>query len=76
MDAERECVRTVEDLVRREWANRGYMSRVRRLTLLSPDMVQAVLHGRQPDMLRLEDLLGEIPEEWVGQRLTPINSLA
>ena len=39
---------TIEELAQREKVNRGYMSRVLRLTLLSPDIVEAILDGRQP----------------------------
>ena len=47
----------------------SYASRVRRLTLLAPGIVEAVLDGRQPEGLRLEDLLDGFPLEWVGQSL-------
>ena len=58
---------TIEELARRERVNRGYMSRVLRLTLLAPDIVEAILDGRQPEGLRLEDLLEGFPVEWQGQ---------
>lgn len=45
-----------------------YVSRVLRLTLLAPDIVEAILDGRQPAELRLEDLLAGFPLEWEGQR--------
>ena len=44
------------------------MSRVLRLTLLAPDIVEAILDGRQPEGMRLEDLLEVWPTEWDGQR--------
>ena len=47
------------------------MSRVLRLTLLAPDIVEAILDGRQPDGMRLEDLLDGFPMEWEGQRHAP-----
>jgi hypothetical protein len=37
---------TMEELAKREGANRGYMSRVLRLTLVAPDLVAASLSGR------------------------------
>jgi len=62
---------TIEELARRERVNRGYLSRVLRLTLLAPDVVEAILDGRQPDGTRLEDLLDGFPMEWEGQRHAP-----
>jgi hypothetical protein len=55
---------TTEELANRERVNRGYMSRVLRLTLLVPEIVEAILDGRQPEGVRLEDLLAGVP---VGQ---------
>ena len=59
---------TIEELARRERVNRGYMSRVLRLTLLAPDIVEAILDGRQPEGMRLEDLLDGFTVDWEGQR--------
>jgi hypothetical protein len=59
---------TIEELATREKVNRGYMSRVLRLTLLAPDIVEAILDGRQPEGMRLEDLLERFPLEWCRQR--------
>ena len=45
------------------------MSRVLRLTLLAPDIVEAILDGRQAEGVRLEDLSGRgFPVDWEGQR--------
>ena len=44
------------------------MSRVLRLTLLAPDIVEAILDGRQPAGMRLAGLLNGFPVEWVEQR--------
>ena len=52
----------------RERVNAGYMSRVLRLTLLAPDLVEAILDGRQPEGMRLEDMLNAFPAAWVEQR--------
>ena len=56
------------ELATRERVNRGYMNRLLRLTLLAPDIVEAILDGRQPEEMRLEDLLDGFPTEWNGQR--------
>jgi hypothetical protein len=58
---------TIGELARRERVNRAYVSRVLRLTLLAPEIVEAVLDGRQAEGLRLEELLGGFPVEWEGQ---------
>ena len=58
---------TIEELAGREKVNRGYMSRVLRLTLLAPEIVEAILDGRQLEEMRLEDLLPGPPLEWDRQ---------
>jgi hypothetical protein len=58
---------TIEELAKREGVNRGYMSRVLRLTLFEPDLIEAILDGRQAEGLRLEDLLAAFPVEWEAQ---------
>jgi hypothetical protein len=55
-----------EELARRERVGRAYVSRVLRLTLLAPDLVEAILDGRQPIELQLDDLLAGFPLEWEG----------
>ena len=45
----------------------SYVSRMLRLTLLAPDIVEAILDGRQPAELQLDDLLEGFPLEWEGQ---------
>lgn len=60
---------TIGELAQREKVNRGYMSRVLGLTLLAPDIVEAILDGRQPEGLRLEDILNGFSESW-GEQVT------
>jgi hypothetical protein len=59
---------TLDDLARAKGVHATYVSRVLRLTLLAPDIVEAILDGRQPAGLQLEDLLEGLPLEWEGQR--------
>jgi hypothetical protein len=40
------------------------VSRVLRLTLLAPDIVEAMLDGRQPTEIQLDDLLEGVPLDW------------
>ena len=51
-----------------ERIDRGYLGRTLQLTLLSPDIVEAILDGRQPADLGLPRLLGRVSADWSGQR--------
>ena len=48
---------TPDDLARAKGAHATYVSRVLRLTLIAPEIVQAILDARQPADLQLDDLL-------------------
>jgi hypothetical protein len=58
---------TLEDLARAKGVAPSYVSRVLRLTLLAPDIVEAILDGQQPAEMQLDDLLDGVPLEWQGQ---------
>ena len=58
---------TLEDLAQAKGVNATYVSRILRLTLLAPDIVEAILDGRQPAELQLDDLLTVFPVVWQGQ---------
>jgi hypothetical protein len=55
------------ELAKAEKVNDSYVSRILRLTLLAPDIVEAILTGRQSDTLRLDDLLKSVPAVWAQQ---------
>lgn len=59
---------SVEELAAAERINPSYVSRILRLGLLAPDIVEAILDGRQPRSLQLADLMDEMPVEWERQR--------
>ncbi|PVE25805.1 hypothetical protein DC522_03255 [Microvirga sp. KLBC 81] len=59
---------TIEELARAERINPSYVCRILRLTLLAPDIVEAILDGRQPEELQLERLLRPFPVDWPAQR--------
>ena len=61
---------TVKDLAAAEKINSSYVSRVLRLTLLAPDIVEAILDGRQSAGMTLPGLMEPLPVEWEGQRVT------
>ena len=56
------------ELSRAEGINESYLCRVLRLTLLAPDIVEAILDGRQPRTLQLQSLLRPLPTDWGAQR--------
>jgi hypothetical protein len=58
---------TVAELAAAEKINPSYVSRVLRLTLLSPTMVEAILAGRQPEGVTLPALLEGVPVGWDRQ---------
>jgi hypothetical protein len=59
---------TIKELAAAEKINESYISRVLRLTLLAPDIVEAILEGRQPEGMTLPGLIERVPVEWQGQR--------
>jgi hypothetical protein len=59
---------TIAEIAATERINESYVGRVLRLTLLAPDIVEAILNGRQPTGLQLEQLLRRFPAGWQNQR--------
>jgi hypothetical protein len=60
---------TIAEIAAAEKINASYVGRILRLTLLAPDVVEAILGGRQPADLQLEGfLLRPISVEWREQR--------
>ncbi len=59
---------TINELAAAEEINSSYVSRVLRLTLLAPDIVEAILDGRQPEGMALPILLEPFPTCWSRQR--------
>ena len=61
---------TIAELAEREGIATSYMTRVLRLTLLSPDIVGAILDGKQGRKITLARVLEPFPAEWTIQRQT------
>ncbi|NDG50016.1 MAG: hypothetical protein EBY30_13495 [Rhodospirillales bacterium] len=59
---------TIDELAAAEKINSSYVSRLLRLTLLAPDIVEAILDGRQPEEITLPGLMEPFPVEWERQR--------
>jgi hypothetical protein len=56
------------ELAKAEKVNDSYLSRILRLTLIAPDIIEAILAGRQPSTLQLDELLKPLPAAWDQQR--------
>ncbi len=59
---------SIAELADSEKLNRSYVSRVLRLTLLAPDIVEAILDGRQLEKATLKALLEPFPMAWERQK--------
>ena len=55
---------TITELAAAEKINASYLCRVLRLTLLAPDLVDAILNGRQPEEVTLLRLMKGVAVEW------------
>lgn len=58
---------SIDELAASEGINPSYVSRVMRISLLSPDIIEAILDGRHPAHLTMKDLLEPFPLDWTEQ---------
>jgi hypothetical protein len=61
--------KSITDLAEQERVTVAYVCRVLPLTCLAPDIVEAILDGRQPRGLRLAEMLGPVSFAWDEQRM-------
>jgi hypothetical protein len=61
--------KSITDLAEQEGITVAYVCRLLPLTCLAPDIVEAILDGRQPKGLRLAETLGNGPLNWNEQRM-------
>src|SRR6056297_557846 len=59
---------TIAELAKREGIAPSYMTRVLRLTLLSPGFVEVILDGRHGPEVTLARVLEPFPVDWTVQR--------
>jgi len=59
---------TITELAQRERIAAPFLTRTMRLAQLAPDLVEAILDGRQPRGLTLEALREPLPSDWSVQR--------
>ena len=58
---------TIEELAAAEEINASYVSRMLRLTLLAPNIVEAILDGRHAPVLTLSRMMKPFPADWEKQ---------
>ena len=59
---------SVSEMAAAERLERGYLGSLPRLTLLTPDIIQAIIDGRQLEGFALPRLLEPFPTAWTEQR--------
>ncbi|MFT8247277.1 hypothetical protein [Roseomonas sp. BN140053] len=59
---------SVTELAAAEKLERGFLGRLLQLTLLAPDIVEAILDGRQAPWVGLPRLMDPFPTTWAAQR--------
>ncbi len=67
---------SISEMAAAEKIERGYLGTLLRLTLLAPDIVEAILDGKQPPELGLPRLMEAFPAEWLEQRHALLNTAA
>jgi hypothetical protein len=60
--------KSITDLAEQEGVTDAYVCRLLPLTCLAPDIMEAILDGRQPKGLRVGEMLGNGPLDWNKQR--------
>jgi hypothetical protein len=60
--------KSITDLAEQEGVTVAYVCRLLPLTCMAPDIVEAILDGRQPRWLKLAEVLGNGPLAWEEQR--------
>jgi hypothetical protein len=60
--------KSITDLAEQEGVTDAYVCRLLPLTCLAPDILEAILDGRQPKGLRLAEMLGNGALGWEEQR--------
>ena len=59
---------TPKELAQKEKIEPTHMYRLMRLTLLAPDIIQAIMNGTQPRALTLQNVIRGFPVSWREQR--------
>ena len=66
--------KSITDLAEQEGVTDAYVCRLLPLTCLAPDIVEAILDGRQPRGLKLAEMMGHGPMVWEEQLAAVVGS--
>jgi hypothetical protein len=66
---------SVSDIGDAENISKSYVSRILRLALLAPDIIEAILAGRRDQGMMLERLERPLPASWEQQRARILSTL-
>jgi hypothetical protein len=58
---------SITQVAEAESLNPSYVSRILRLTLLAPQIVEVILGGHQPSGIQLQAMLDRLPASWATQ---------
>ena len=65
---ESDKVATVSELAQKVKQERAFLFRALSLVNLAPDIIEAILNGKEPSSLTLSKLRKGFPEDWTEQR--------
>ena len=68
--------RSAGELAEAEGITRSFVNRLLRLTLLAPDIQEAIIDGRQLKGMQLEELTRALPSAWEAQRKALLSGAA
>ena len=72
-----ECgYRSAGELAETEGVIRSFVNRLLRLTLLAPDIQEAILEGRPAKAMQLEEVTRKMPSAWEAQRKALLSGAA
>jgi len=60
---------SIREISKKEKISESFVSRIYRLTFLAPDIIEAILDGKQPKTLTLTECTKPFPIEWEAQRI-------
>jgi hypothetical protein len=60
---------SISEMAAAERLERGYLGTLLRLTLLAPDIIEAILDGGQAERVTMPRLLEPLPPSWAEQRV-------